>query len=463
MNTSTSNGFSCRFNGGCGSQFRSEAEYLRHVIKHLRIRGTTCTEIVEGFREQSKSLTQDLFAFDCLIPQRILTAYNSLKAKSNSKPLQQSLDSNYPYGSISQPLGGGNPFQENPATFPVYEMVLHRFQSQEDDLIPSSSSLVSMYDVLPFVNPNTEQGNVFPTNCESNSKLRSVNWNEILENYPSAVDEMSPDQIADTVMEEKYESQKPSSIFSQCSKDSSVSSTNVEMISSDDSVTSDYEGRKRFYGIGRDYVPLTSNGSNFKSIQWPTTLALCETPSFLYSTGDFNGSGHKTFPKSDFTPHKLPAKVVVPATRKRTNPNDFRIPRSRKAQRKETTNREYYSSAYILEEGLKKKRAPGVLQVKPYICPVPKCGKSYKNANGIKYHAKYGHSAPQEFPCHCGKLYNTMHSLLAHKKTHNPIHSSDSSAEDSFNSSSDSSESDLTLSESSNSGDSEEDSCTCTD
>lgn len=27
--------FSCRFNGGCGSSFVSETDYLRHVVKHL--------------------------------------------------------------------------------------------------------------------------------------------------------------------------------------------------------------------------------------------------------------------------------------------------------------------------------------------------------------------------------------------------------------------------------------------
>ncbi|XP_065843416.1 juxtaposed with another zinc finger protein 1-like [Oscarella lobularis] len=29
---------------------------------------------------------------------------------------------------------------------------------------------------------------------------------------------------------------------------------------------------------------------------------------------------------------------------------------------------------------------------KPFLCPVPGCGKRYKNANGIRYHTKHGHA-----------------------------------------------------------------------
>lgn len=56
---------------------------------------------------------------------------------------------------------------------------------------------------------------------------------------------------------------------------------------------------------------------------------------------------------------------------------------------------------------------------KRYICPVPGCGKRYKNVNGIKYHAKYGHRKDTNRPkkahkCHCGKSYKSPSGLRHH-------------------------------------------------
>jgi hypothetical protein len=38
----------------------------------------------------------------------------------------------------------------------------------------------------------------------------------------------------------------------------------------------------------------------------------------------------------------------------------------------------------------------GLGMEKPFVCPVPSCEKMYKNANGLKYHAQYGHSPRQQ-------------------------------------------------------------------
>ena len=56
---------------------------------------------------------------------------------------------------------------------------------------------------------------------------------------------------------------------------------------------------------------------------------------------------------------------------------------------------------------------------KRYVCPVPGCGKRYKNVNGIKYHAKYGHRKDSSRPkkahkCHCGKSYKSPSGLRHH-------------------------------------------------
>ena len=75
-----------------------------------------------------------------------------------------------------------------------------------------------------------------------------------------------------------------------------------------------------------------------------------------------------------------------------------------------------------------------------YVCPVKGCGKRYKNVNGIKYHAKYGHSRKLEskpkvlkhspklpvtqsnderkgYKCHCGKSYKSNSGLRHHQNT----------------------------------------------
>ncbi|KAK9674609.1 Transcriptional regulator of ribosomal biogenesis proteins [Basidiobolus ranarum] len=62
---------------------------------------------------------------------------------------------------------------------------------------------------------------------------------------------------------------------------------------------------------------------------------------------------------------------------------------------------------------------------KPYKCPVPGCEKSYKNANGLKYHKLHGHcsngdgSKPtiKPYKCSypdCGKSYKNLNGLKYH-------------------------------------------------
>lgn len=62
-------------------------------------------------------------------------------------------------------------------------------------------------------------------------------------------------------------------------------------------------------------------------------------------------------------------------------------------------------------------------QEKPYKCPVPGCYKSYKNANGLKYHREHGHQGDQDddnakpFRCpvaSCRKRYKQMSGLKYH-------------------------------------------------
>jgi hypothetical protein len=58
----------------------------------------------------------------------------------------------------------------------------------------------------------------------------------------------------------------------------------------------------------------------------------------------------------------------------------------------------------------------------PYVCPVPRCGKSYKNLNGLKYHTSHGHDGsklvverPHKCPiCSCGKKYKNPNGLKYH-------------------------------------------------
>ncbi|ORY02095.1 hypothetical protein K493DRAFT_312176 [Basidiobolus meristosporus CBS 931.73] len=62
---------------------------------------------------------------------------------------------------------------------------------------------------------------------------------------------------------------------------------------------------------------------------------------------------------------------------------------------------------------------------KPYKCPVPGCEKSYKNANGLKYHKLHGHCSNSDgtkptikpYKCSypdCGKSYKNLNGLKYH-------------------------------------------------
>ena len=61
---------------------------------------------------------------------------------------------------------------------------------------------------------------------------------------------------------------------------------------------------------------------------------------------------------------------------------------------------------------------------KRYVCPVPGCGKRYKNVNGIKYHAKNGHRKDiklKAHKCHCGKSYKSPSGLRHHMMSHHQV------------------------------------------
>ncbi|XP_062506870.1 juxtaposed with another zinc finger protein 1-like [Corticium candelabrum] len=68
----------------------------------------------------------------------------------------------------------------------------------------------------------------------------------------------------------------------------------------------------------------------------------------------------------------------------------------------------------------------GVDSERPFVCPIPGCRKRYKNVNGIKYHAKHGHS--RELPrgklhaCRCGKTYKSSSSFRQHCLTQHGEH-----------------------------------------
>ncbi|XP_071942680.1 juxtaposed with another zinc finger protein 1-like [Antedon mediterranea] len=61
---------------------------------------------------------------------------------------------------------------------------------------------------------------------------------------------------------------------------------------------------------------------------------------------------------------------------------------------------------------------------KPFVCPVPGCKKRYKNANGIKYHARNGHrkeiKIKKTYKCRCSKSYKTAQGLRHHMISHHP-------------------------------------------
>eukprot|EP00123_Amoebidium_parasiticum_P022448 comp8757_c0_seq1/m.3991 comp8757_c0_seq1/g.3991 ORF comp8757_c0_seq1/g.3991 comp8757_c0_seq1/m.3991 type:complete len:249 (-) comp8757_c0_seq1:772-1518(-) len=67
------------------------------------------------------------------------------------------------------------------------------------------------------------------------------------------------------------------------------------------------------------------------------------------------------------------------------------------------------------------------IEDRPYICPVPGCGKRYKNPNGIKYHTVHGHTneALQKKPYKCkiigcGKRYTNVSGLRHHFNQRHP-------------------------------------------
>ena len=66
---------------------------------------------------------------------------------------------------------------------------------------------------------------------------------------------------------------------------------------------------------------------------------------------------------------------------------------------------------------------------RPYRCPISSCAKSYKNPNGLKYHAAHGHAADEvvverPFMCTvngCGKKYKNANGLKYHSvHAHDP-------------------------------------------
>lgn len=69
---------------------------------------------------------------------------------------------------------------------------------------------------------------------------------------------------------------------------------------------------------------------------------------------------------------------------------------------------------------------------RPYRCPLSSCGKSYKNPNGLKYHAAHGHAVSEvtverPFGCTvqgCGKKYKNANGLKYHSvHAHDPYNS----------------------------------------
>jgi hypothetical protein len=63
---------------------------------------------------------------------------------------------------------------------------------------------------------------------------------------------------------------------------------------------------------------------------------------------------------------------------------------------------------------------------RPFVCPVAGCGKTYKNANGLKYHAIHGHDGvlvekPHKCPFSgCGKRYKNSNGLKYHFQHSHP-------------------------------------------
>eukprot|EP00123_Amoebidium_parasiticum_P006399 comp17349_c0_seq1/m.16615 comp17349_c0_seq1/g.16615 ORF comp17349_c0_seq1/g.16615 comp17349_c0_seq1/m.16615 type:complete len:244 (-) comp17349_c0_seq1:319-1050(-) len=64
---------------------------------------------------------------------------------------------------------------------------------------------------------------------------------------------------------------------------------------------------------------------------------------------------------------------------------------------------------------------------KPYVCPIPGCGKRYKNPNGIKYHTIHGHTnevlLKKPYKCYlagCCKRYKNTSGLKQHFNQSHP-------------------------------------------
>ena len=104
----------------------------------VEIRGTTTKEIVRGFREQSRNLTEDRYAFDCLIPRRTLTVYNQEKSREaleskNDRQISlpsscQSWGTQKEEGTITQKKNmNKKKIRNENYWFPVYELVLDRY------------------------------------------------------------------------------------------------------------------------------------------------------------------------------------------------------------------------------------------------------------------------------------------------------------------------------------------------
>lgn len=83
--------------------------------------------------------------------------------------------------------------------------------------------------------------------------------------------------------------------------------------------------------------------------------------------------------------------------------------------------------------------------LRPYQCPVPSCGRTYKNPNGLKYHAAHGHKndmsglPPVERPHRCpvggcGKKYKNANGLKYHAAHAHQGMPSNPSAHSSFSS-----------------------------
>eukprot|EP00121_Abeoforma_whisleri_P005708 Awhi_evm1s5178 len=93
------------------------------------------------------------------------------------------------------------------------------------------------------------------------------------------------------------------------------------------------------------------------------------------------------------------------------------------SNKKETTTKKssLTDMAEILGKTARETLVMGKGETKAYVCPVPGCGKRYKNANGIKYHAIHGHGtesmSKRPYKCDvlgCGRRYKSSNGLKQH-------------------------------------------------